>query len=149
MPEGRERYRLRRNMGRPRLRPPEERVAAVEYVRRQIGGARDRLRRVHRVLDCPWGVEVGGGGAYALAFHGAPRFTGDLDVLARPTLDNAKRLLVALESFSPTVPCSAACRRGRGTTALLARSARPRDAATRSARRQRTPWSDERRLAVG
>ena len=24
-------------------------------------------------------------GAYALAFHGAPRFTGDLDVLIRPT----------------------------------------------------------------
>ncbi len=38
-------------------------------------------------------------GAYALAFHGAPRFTGDLDVLVRPTLDNAKRLLVAIESF--------------------------------------------------
>jgi hypothetical protein len=31
-------------------------------------------------------------GAYALAFHGAPRFTGDPDVLIRPTLDNAARL---------------------------------------------------------
>jgi hypothetical protein len=36
-------------------RPPAERVAAVEYLRRQIDGAGDRLRRVHRVLDCPWG----------------------------------------------------------------------------------------------
>ena len=37
--------------------------------------------------------------AYALAFHGAPRFTGDLDVLVRPTIENASRLLTALESF--------------------------------------------------
>jgi hypothetical protein len=38
-------------------------------------------------------------GAYALAFHGAPRFTGDLDVLIRPTVENASRLLVALDTF--------------------------------------------------
>lgn len=38
-------------------------------------------------------------GAYALAFHGAPRFTGDLDVLVRPTTANAMRLLLALEQF--------------------------------------------------
>lgn len=36
-------------------RPPEERVAAVEYLRRQVDGSGTRLRRVHRVLDCPWG----------------------------------------------------------------------------------------------
>lgn len=35
-------------------RPPAERVAAVEYLRRQIDGARARLRRVYRVVDCPW-----------------------------------------------------------------------------------------------
>ena len=45
------------------------------------------------------GVEFVIVGAYALAFHGAPRFTGDLDVLVRPTLDNAARLLRALEAF--------------------------------------------------
>ena len=45
------------------------------------------------------GVEVIVVGAYALAFHGAPRFTGDLDILVRPTLDNAARLLTALEAF--------------------------------------------------
>ncbi len=38
-------------------------------------------------------------GAYALAFHGAPRFTGDLDVFVRPTLDNAGRVLAAVRSF--------------------------------------------------
>ena len=45
------------------------------------------------------GVEFLVVGAYALAFHGAPRFTGDLDILVRPTLDNAARLLEALEAF--------------------------------------------------
>ena len=30
------------------------------------------------------GVEFVIVGAYALAFHGAPRFTGDLDILVRP-----------------------------------------------------------------
>ncbi len=38
-------------------------------------------------------------GAYALAFHGAPRFTGDLDVLVRPTRENASRVMAALSSF--------------------------------------------------
>ena len=49
------------------------------------------------------GVEFVVVGAYALAFHGAPRFTGDLDVLIRPTLENAARLLVALEEFGFSV----------------------------------------------
>ena len=38
-------------------------------------------------------------GAYALAYHGAPRFTGDIDVFIRPTSENARRLLAALTSF--------------------------------------------------
>lgn len=45
------------------------------------------------------GVEFVVVGAYALAFHGAPRFTGDLDILVRPAPDNASRLLTALEAF--------------------------------------------------
>ena len=45
------------------------------------------------------GVEFVIVGAYALAFHGAPRFTGDLDILIRPTTDNAARLLTALDAF--------------------------------------------------
>src|SRR2546430_12189026 len=45
------------------------------------------------------GVEFVIVGAYALAYHGAPRFTGDLDILIRPTVDNASRLLNALEQF--------------------------------------------------
>jgi hypothetical protein len=45
------------------------------------------------------GVEFLVVGGYALALHGAPRFTGDIDVFARPTLDNAQRLLTALRAF--------------------------------------------------
>jgi hypothetical protein len=45
------------------------------------------------------GVEFIVVGAYALAFHGAPRFTGGLDILIRPALDNVARLLAALEAF--------------------------------------------------
>ncbi len=50
------------------------------------------------------GVEFIVVGAYALAFHGAPRFTGDLDILIRPSLDNSTRLLAALEAFGFPVP---------------------------------------------
>ena len=38
-------------------------------------------------------------GAYALAFHGAPRFTGDIDLYVRPTPKNAGRIISALDSF--------------------------------------------------
>lgn len=45
------------------------------------------------------GVEFVVVGAYAVAFHGAPRFTGDLDVLVRPTLENGRRLIAAIREF--------------------------------------------------
>jgi len=38
-------------------------------------------------------------GGYALAFHGAPRFTGDIDLLVKADTENAKRILSALEEF--------------------------------------------------
>jgi len=38
-------------------------------------------------------------GAYALAFHGAPRFTGDIDLFVKADPDNAKRILDALVEF--------------------------------------------------
>ena len=38
-------------------------------------------------------------GGYALAFHGAPRFTGDIDLLVKPDSENAKRILNALAEF--------------------------------------------------
>jgi len=50
------------------------------------------------------GVEFVIVGAYALAFHGAPRFTGDLDLLVRPTRENAERLLRAVRAFGFPAP---------------------------------------------
>ncbi len=48
-------------------------------------------------------------GAHALALHGAPRFTGDLDILIRPTEANARRLLLTIEEFGfPEVPLTPA-----------------------------------------
>jgi hypothetical protein len=38
-------------------------------------------------------------GGYALAFHGAPRFTGDMDLLVRAAPENARRILDALEAL--------------------------------------------------
>lgn len=38
-------------------------------------------------------------GAYALAHHGVPRNTGDLDIYVRPSPENAKRVVESLRSF--------------------------------------------------
>jgi hypothetical protein len=38
-------------------------------------------------------------GGHALAYHGRPRYTKDLDILVEPTPENATRLLQALEDF--------------------------------------------------
>ena len=46
-------------------------------------------------------------GAYAVAFHGYPRYTGDLDILVRPDADNARRRLprtIPLRWTSPARP---------------------------------------------
>jgi len=45
------------------------------------------------------GVEYVIVGGYALAFHGAPRFTGDLDILVRTEPGNARRVVEALADF--------------------------------------------------
>jgi len=46
--------------------------------------------------NCVEYVIVGG---YALAFHGAPRYTGDIDILVRYSAANAARLENALVAF--------------------------------------------------
>ena len=52
---------------------------------------------------CEEGVEFLVVGAYAVAAHGAPRATGDLDVLVRPTEANAAKLMSALARFGAPV----------------------------------------------
>lgn len=38
-------------------------------------------------------------GAYALAFHGCPRYTGDLDILVKPDSNNANNIIAAIKEF--------------------------------------------------
>jgi hypothetical protein len=38
-------------------------------------------------------------GSYALAFHGVPRNTGDIDIYIRPTPENAARMVSVLKDF--------------------------------------------------
>jgi hypothetical protein len=45
------------------------------------------------------GVEFLLVGAFAVAFHGVPRATGDMDVFVRPSPENAKRVHAALARF--------------------------------------------------
>ena len=45
------------------------------------------------------GVEYLLVGAYAMAAHGWPRATGDIDIWVRPTIENADRVMRALHQF--------------------------------------------------
>ena len=38
-------------------------------------------------------------GGYALAFHGAPRYTGDIDIYVKPDKGNAEQIMTALDEF--------------------------------------------------
>jgi hypothetical protein len=38
-------------------------------------------------------------GGYALAYHGAPRYTGDMDVFVKPDRKNAQRIIEVLKEF--------------------------------------------------
>lgn len=38
-------------------------------------------------------------GGHAVAFHGYPRFTGDIDILVRPGADNAKKTVSVMLAF--------------------------------------------------
>ena len=51
------------------------------------------------VLLADTGVEFVVVGAYALALHGAPRASGDIDLFVRPAPSNAERLFQALARF--------------------------------------------------
>jgi len=45
------------------------------------------------------GIEYVIVGAHSLAFHGRPRYTGDLDILVRATPENAAKLVDLLNQF--------------------------------------------------
>jgi predicted nucleotidyltransferase len=50
------------------------------------------------------GVEYMIVGSYALAYYGAPRYTGDIDVFVRRTEVNAQRIMGALNEFGFAFP---------------------------------------------
>jgi hypothetical protein len=50
------------------------------------------------------GVEFVIVGAFALAFHGAPRASGDIDIFVRPSDENATRVFDALMRFGAPLP---------------------------------------------
>ena len=45
------------------------------------------------------GVEYVIVGAHSLAFHGRPRYTGDLDILVRPSQKNAEKITAVISEF--------------------------------------------------
>jgi len=59
--------------------------------------ARD-LRQFIELLNSH-GVEYLIVGSFALAFHGWPRFTGDIDILIRPSKENAQRVEAVIQDF--------------------------------------------------
>jgi hypothetical protein len=88
-------------------RAPEERIAEVERLRGEYSSVfrRDDRMDVHtdfadlcNLLNTAR-VEFLIVGGYAVAFHGAPRFTGDLDVLVRPEIEQIARMLQAVRTF--------------------------------------------------
>ena len=38
-------------------------------------------------------------GGYALAYHGFPRYTGDVDIFVRPSMENAERVAAVIREF--------------------------------------------------
>jgi hypothetical protein len=56
------------------------------------------LREFLELLNCR-GVDYVIVGAHSLAFHGRPRYTGDLDILVRATTENAGKLVRLLNQF--------------------------------------------------
>jgi len=66
------------------------------------------------------GVEYLLVGAYAMAAHGVPRATGDIDIWVRPTPENAERVLRALGRFgAPLFDLTAADLARKGTVFQL------------------------------
>lgn len=63
-----------------------------------LEGLNDDFRDIV-TLFADFGVEFLIVGAYALAFHGAPRASGDIDLFIRPELPNAAKVFDALTRF--------------------------------------------------
>lgn len=67
----------------------------------ESGFNRDFLDILHALDET--GAEYLVVGAHAMAYHGVPRATGDLDIWVRPSPGNAVRVLRALEVFGAPI----------------------------------------------
>src|SRR5436190_17980512 len=65
------------------------------------------------------GVEYVLVGAYALAFHGSPRATGDIDVFVRATPVNAERTWRSLVAFGAPLAAAGVAARDFSTPGLV------------------------------
>ena len=85
-------------------RPMAERIAAVEVLRQQAFGAKARamlnsdFKEFAELLNAN-AVEYLVVGGYALAAHGHPRYTGDIDFWVSHDAANIERLLKVLQAF--------------------------------------------------
>jgi len=79
-------------------RTPEERLAAVEILREQYYGTSADFKELLELLNSNE-VDYIVVGGYAMAFHGSPRLTGDIDLFIQRSSENAERLLRVLEQF--------------------------------------------------
>jgi len=80
-------------------RPPEERLAEVDRLRREFAvlsgnGIRTDFADLCALLN-EKGVDYVIVGGYAVAFHGSPRSTAGFDILLRPTAENLERASAA------------------------------------------------------
>ncbi len=85
-----------------RSRPPEERLAALAQVREEFDrghfGLSPDFNGFIRLMN-EHGARYLVVGGYAVAFHGHPRYTKDLDVWIDSTPENASRVVAVLDSF--------------------------------------------------
>ena len=67
----------------------------------QTGMNQDFLDVLGALVDC--GADFVVVGAHALAVHGIPRSTGDIDIFVRPSSENARSVMAALREFGAPV----------------------------------------------
>ena len=81
---------------------PRQRIEMLLWLRRSMvkegDESAERWKEFLQLLNSR-GAEYVVVGAFALAFHSEPRFTGDLDLLIHRTLENANRIIEALHDF--------------------------------------------------
>ena len=78
----------------------------------------DDIRDLLRIMT-EHGVEFAICGGHAVACHGYPRMTMDVDILLLPTIENAKRIIASLEQFGfgqAGIPPAAFTREGTAIT---------------------------------